>query len=114
MSIKQQAPRAMLGLNPGVLSFGRDTARETAVPECDQRAMTNVFEQALRRFGLQCSGLILGFGDHIVLQIGDDEPFPLPIPSDLRSRAERLESALVEEFMGRLGTWPVSADESIA
>lgn len=78
---------------------------QQAVPTEDFRVMRSVFEQFVSESGLPCCGVVRNFGLELVLQIGNEGPFSLPISSDpFRTRAQRFASALIEELARRRST----------
>jgi len=95
MFTKQTQPRQTLGLLPGELAVSPNAVREE-----DSLKMRSIFRRLAEP--LQCCGLLRDFGGELVLQIGDGEPFLVPIPFDLldwpKTRAERFEAALTREL----------------
>jgi hypothetical protein len=89
--------RATLGLANGELAFDQD-----CVPSEDAQQMRSVFDRFTAALGTPCCcGLVRELGNELVLQIGDKEPYSVPIPSDIRPREARFESALSEELARR-------------
>jgi hypothetical protein len=86
-----------LGLLPGELA----PDPPNVVPNEDFETMREIFQRLTA--GLQCAGVVRNFGNELVLQFGDEEPFSMQIPADcFRTRAQRFESALTEALATRL------------
>jgi hypothetical protein len=97
MSVQQPQVRAMLGLKHRQLVI-----EAYSVPPGDAEQMERAFDQLITEFDMPyCCGHIRGFGDELMLQIGEEQPYLISIPSDLRSRGQRFESALRTEFSRR-------------
>jgi len=92
----QKPPRRTLGLLPRELAV----SPPNAVPEREFQTMSGIFRRLTEC--LPCCGLVRNFGAELVLQIGEGEPFSVPIPSDWnRTRVEAFESILTQELAAR-------------
>ena len=70
------------------------------VPNEDFQTMRDIFQGSTA--GLQCAGVVRNFGNELVLQFGDEDPFSTQIPADCsRTRAQRFQSALAEALAAR-------------